>query len=39
MALWRSATERLDLLREMEAPLGSPRGGATGTVEGIAITE
>ena len=39
MALRRSATERLDLIRGLEAPLGSPRGGATGIVEGIAITE
>jgi hypothetical protein len=39
-ALRRSATERLDLLRGLEAPLCSPRAGATrGTVEGIAITE
>jgi len=35
-----SATERQDLLRGLEATLGSPRAGTTGgTVEGISITE
>jgi hypothetical protein len=39
-ALRHSAPERLDLLRGLGAPLGSPRAEATGgTVEDIAITE